>query len=65
LPVNDPLFALSPCFRIHRLKLAKTPELVCNYFDNVRLRRIFTLFLQPAGGRAGTIDEVLGHQLSG
>jgi hypothetical protein len=35
------------------------------YFDNVRLRRIFTLFLQPAGGRAGTIDEVLGHQLSG
>jgi hypothetical protein len=36
-----------------------------SYFDNVRLRRIFTLFLQPAGGRAGTIDEVLGHQLSG
>jgi len=36
-----------------------------NYFDNVRLRRILTLFLQPAAGRAGTIDEVFGYQLSG
>ena len=35
------------------------------YFDNVRLRRILPLFFQPATGRARTIDEVFGHQLSG
>ena len=36
-----------------------------NSFDNVRLRRILTLFLQAAAGRAGTINEVFGHEFSG
>ena len=40
-------------------------ETALYYFDNVRLRRILPLFFQPATGRARTIDEVFGHQLSG